>query len=297
MKVPVLYYSQVADECVNLYDSSAVARAALKNRQFEWTDCGGYYDAVETGLVEWELNDEYLPVAVGGELTTNRGVAGENFRRWFKNVEGVSAAQSGEITLSEAGDGLVFEATDFQPVEGLFTMSFGLPFMVLANGKEKFEITADDDTFVFAGNKLVIDMGGIHGATTGRFVINEKGEVYAGVEKESLAYTGVNLKEAQEGVVRVFHANRDSKSSVFSVRIANMVLNTVEGTETVAYDPTNPGYMAPLGESLVVGLNQSKIMATANAVKGLSFGMIAIAAGVIICAAVRYWRRGHNRER
>lgn len=297
MKVPVLYYSQVADECVNLYDNSTVARAALKNRQFEWTDCGGYYDAVETGLVEWELNDEYLPVAVGGELTTNRGVAGENFRRWFKNVEGVSAAQSGEIALSEAGDGLVFEATDFQPVEGLFTMSFGLPFMVLANGKEKFEITADDDTFVFVGNKLVIDMGGIHGATTGRFVINEKGEVYAGVEKESLAYTGVNLKEAQEGVVRVFHANRDSKSSVFSVRIANMVLNTVEGTETVAYDPTNPGYMAPLGESLVVGLNQSKIMATANVVKGLSFGMIAIAAAVIICAAVRYWRRGHNRER
>ena len=297
MKVPVLYYSQVADECVNLYDSSAVARAALKNRQFEWTDCGGYYDAVETGLVEWELNDEYLPVAVGGELTTNRGVAGENFRRWFKNVEGVSAAQSGEITLSEVGDGLVFEVTDFQPVEGLFTMSFGLPFMVLANGKEKFEITADDDTFVFVGNKLVIDMGGIHGATTGRFVINEKGEVYAGVEKESLAYTGVNLKEAQAGVVRVFHANRDSKSSVFSVRIANMVLNTVEGTEMVAYDPTNPGYMAPLGESLVVGLNQSKIMATANAVKVLSFGMIAIAAGVIICAAVRYWRRGHNRER
>lgn len=295
MKVPVLYYSQVADECVNLYDKAA--RAALKNRQFEWASCGEHHDAIETGLVEWELDSEYLPVAVGGDLTANRGVKGENFRRWFKNVEGVSESFGGEIELVSNGGDLVFEDMNFQPTEGLFTMSFGLPFMVLANGTEEFEITADDDTFVFVGNKLVIDMGGIHSATTGRFVINEKAEVYAAVGAESLAYTGVNLKKSEAGVVRVFHANRDGKSSVFKMRLSNMILNTMDGAETVAYDPMNPGYVAPLGTSLTVGLNQEKVLAVANTVKGMSFGVIAVVAVAIISLAVKYWRRGHNRGR
>ena len=295
MKVPVLYYLQAADECVNLYDKAA--RAALKNRQFEWTSCGERHDAIETGLVEWELDSEYLPVAVGGDLTANRGVKGENFRRWFKSVEGISESFGGEIELVSEGGDLVFEDSDFQPTEGLFTMSFGLPFMVIADGTEKFEITADDDTFVFVGNKLVIDMGGIHSATTGRFMINEKAEVYAAVGKESLAYTGVNLKKSEAGVVRVFHANRDSKSSVFKMRLSNMILNTTEGAETVAYDPMNPGYVAPLGTSLTVGLNQEKVLAVANTVKGMSFGVIAVVAVAIISLAVKYWRRGRNRER
>ena len=296
MKIPVLFYSQVADECVNLYDNSVTARRALKNRQFEWTSCGERHDEIEAGLVEWELNDSYLPVAVGGDLTTNRGVKGENFARWFRNVEGLSESKGGEIELVSEGDVLSFESTDFNPVSGLFTMTFGLPFMVVADGSEEFEITADDDTFVFVNGKLVIDMGGIHSATTGRFRINEKAEVYAGVENESLAYTGVNLKSGEAGVVRVFHANRDSKNSVFKLSVSGMALNVAEGTDTVAYDPTNPGYMAPLGTNLTVGLNQAKVMAVANTVKGMSFGLIAVCGVAIICAAVKYWRRRHNRE-
>ena len=295
MKVPVLFYSQVADECVNLYDNSVTARKALKSRQFEWTNCGEYHDEIETGILEWELDGSYLPVAVGGNLTANRGVKGENFARWFKNVEGLSESKSGEIELDVEGGDLVFEDTDFQPVSGLFTMTFGLPFVVLADGAEEFEITADDDTFVFVGNKLAIDMGGIHSATTGRFKINEKAEVYAGVGNESLAYTGVNLAKSEAAVIRVFHANRDSKNSVFSLRISGMVLNVAE--DMVAYDPMNPGYMAPLGTNLTVGLNQAKVMAVANTVKGMSFGLIAVCGVAIICAAVKYWRRRHNRER
>lgn len=295
MKIPVLFYSQVADECVNLYDKSA--RTALKNRQFEWTDCGGYYDQIETGLVEWELNSEYLPVATGqGNLTANRGVKGENFARWFKNVAGASESGSSEIELKSENGVFSFESSDFQPTSGLFTMTFGVPFLVQADGAEEFEITADDDTFVFVDGKLVIDMGGVHSATTGRFVINENAEVYVAVGEESLAYSGVNLTAGGTGTLRVFHANRDSKDSVLALKISGMAINTTEGTDTVAYDPTNPGYMAPLGVNTVVGINQGKVLAVANAVKGMSFGLIAICSTAIICAVVRYWRQRRNRE-
>lgn len=295
-KVPVLYHLQAADACVNLYDRAT--RTALKNRQFEWTSCGERHDKIETGLVEWELDDEYLPVAVGGSLTTNRGVKGENFARWFKEVEGLSTAELGDFVLSGDEENLIFESGDFHPVEGLFTMNFGLPFITVANGKEEFEITADDDTFVFVGDKLVIDMGGVHSATTGRFVINENAEIYAAVGNQSLAYTGVNLSVGEAAVIRVYHANRDSKNSVFSVRVSSMVLNVTEknGEATVAYDPTNPGAVAPMGESLTVGLEQSRMMDVVAAVKGMSFGLIIVCITAIIFAVVKRWQRGHSQE-
>ncbi len=297
VKVPVSYYSQATDACANLY--SRESRAALKNRQFEWTSCGEYHDEVETGLVGWELDSEYLPVALGGKKTANRGVVGENFQRWFKPVDGLNTFVSGEFRLKEKNGNYSFSDMNFHPVEGLFTMHFGFSFNILANGQEEFEITADDDTFVFVGNKLVIDMGGVHSKTTGKFIINEDAEIYAGVGDEGLAYTGVNLNNGEMGIIRVFHANRDSKSSALEVKISGMVLNTTtnkDGVMEVQYNPANPGYMAPLGETLTVGFNQEKIMATTNNVKILSFGAIGVFAALIIYAGLKYWRRGHNRE-
>ena len=296
-KVPVLYYIQKADECVNLYDKAS--RAALKKRQFEWTSCGYYHDKIETGLVEGELSESYLPVAIGGLETSNRGVKGENFARWFKNVEGVSESMSGWFNLSLENGVLTYEDENFHPVDGLFTMSFGLPIMVTADGDEEFEISADDDTFVYVGNRLVLDMGGIHSESTGRFIINENAEVYAGVGEESLAYTGVTLKKGEASVIRVFHANRDSKNSVFGVKIYGMALGVVErnGETVVNYDSMNPGYVAPLGESMTVAIDQSKIIAMADNVKMLSFGIIAVCLTALIYAGLRYWQHGHNRGR
>ncbi len=295
-KVPVLYYKQKADVCVNLYDRDS--RAALKKRQFEWTSCGYYHDEIETGLVEGELDESYLPVAIGGERTSNRGVKGENFTRWFKAVDGLSENAGGEFSLSLENDGIMsFRDENFHPVDGLFTMNFGLPFEVKADGNEKFEITADDDTFVFVGNRLVLDMGGVHSEVTGRFVIKENAEVYAGVGNESLAYAGVTLKKGESSVVRVFHANRDSKSSVFGVRLRNMVLGTTEknGETVTNYDPANPSYVPPLGESLTVATDQGKIIAMTNSAKMMSFGIIAVCLTALIYAGLRYWQHGRNR--
>ena len=308
----VAYYDQRMDECVNLYDVSA--REALAARQFEWSKCNYYNTGVEKGLVNYDLNEEYMPVATGeGKLTPNRGI---DFARWFDAVDGKSAQYVGNLKLEYDAEKAKFSFSqkEFYPLDEvefskgdgvnndghnhLFTMNFAVPFTVLLSGEESFGITADDDTWVFVGNKLAIDMGGIHEATTGRFVIQDNGEVYSAVGDEELAYSGITVNAGEGQLVRIFHADRDSADSVFSVALSGMNLSIVdtklanredEGVQ-IAYDPTDPTYVAPLGESSVVKPDGTKgfiVMATID-------GVMVIVFAVLMAAACRYLLRGRN---
>ncbi len=295
ISLPVAYFDQKADECVNLYDLGN--NKSLKNRQFEWSSCGYVYREIEQGLVGYELNEKNLPVATGtGKMVPDRGLT--DLTRWFENVDGKSKAYTGTLKLTYGtGAEFSFESDEFYPLDEadfsagdsvnekhnkLFTMNFAVPFTVTASGEENFEITADDDTFVFVGNRLVLDMGGIHKATTGKLSVNEVGEVYASVNGEDLAYSGTTVAKGEGSIVRIFHADRDSKDSVFKVKFSKMNLNVVEskvaGTDgvQVAYDPNDPSYVAPLGETSVVKPDGTKgyaIMATILGVAIISCAM------------------------
>ena len=304
----VAYYDQKSDECVNLYsgDSESVAE-----RQFEWESCGYHNKEIETGLAEYELDEEHLPVLHAGELTPNKGL--ENTKQWFHQVEGKSASYIGALKLEYEAEGakFYFANQNFYPVdkaqfsEGdvvnndghnhLFTMNFAIPFTVMASGEEGFEIAADDDTFVFVGDKLVLDMGGIHGAVRGRFAIYENGEVYAGVGAEELAYSGVKLKKGEGAMIRIFHADRDASESAFEVRTGGMNLNIVNtkladsgngDSMQIAYDPTDPTYEAPLGQSVVVQPDNTKglvVLATIEGVLVIVFAaMIVVAVRMVV---------------
>ena len=312
VSLPVSYYDQRSDECVNLYDNSM--REALSLRQFEWTECRYYNKEIEQGLVEFELGEDYLPVSTGkGSLVSNEGV---NFERWFGAVGGKSESYVGSLRMQYVANGaeFIFKSDRFYPLDTvefsngdivnrdghnhLFTMNFAVPFTVLSSGGEEFEITADDDTFVFVGNKLVIDMGGIHGAATARFVIHESGEIYAAVDSEDFAYSGVNVAAGDGSVVRIFHADRDSDSSVFNVKFSGMNLGVkdvelADGGDDgvqIAYDPTDPTYVAPLGETSVVRPDSTKgliVMATIE-------GIMVVVASVRLVSVARFMIRQKN---
>lgn len=298
VSVPVLYYDQKADECVNLYDASL--RNNLFERQFEWMSCGYYNKEIEQGLVEFELDENYLPVASGlGELTPNRGI---NTERWFKSVESKSESYAGTLGMQYVANGaeFIFTAEEFYPldevefsasdvvnVDGhnhLFTMNFAVPFTVLMSGAESLEVTADDDTFVFVGNKLVIDLGGVHDALTGKFEIHENGEIYAGVGDGDLAYSGVRVERGDGTIVRIFHADRDSSSSTFDVKFSGMNLSVENakladngGDEVqIAYDPNDPTYVAPLGESSVFRPDSTKGLIVMATIEGVMVVVVAI---------------------
>ena len=303
--LPVAYFDQKSDGCVDLYDASASAQ--LYKRQFEWSGCGYHNKDIETGLVEFELSDDYLPVAVGGELTPNRGLT--NMDRWFDAVEGKSASYTGNLKLDYVADGaefsfhkarfypldeVDFSKGDFVNKDGhnhLFTMSFAVPFTALFSGNEEFEIVADDDTFVFVGNKLVIDMGGIHDATFGKFVIHKNGEIYTALKGKDLAYSGVTIADEKGSIVRIYHADRDADDSTFGVVFRGMNLGVTNAqlaesdTEAVqiAYDPTDPTYVAPLGESSVVEPNNTRGFIVLATIEGL----MVIVFSVLMAASIR----------
>ena len=301
VSVPVIYYDQRSDECVNLYDNSL--RKELMARQFEWTNCGYYNKSIESGLVNFELSKEYLPVAVKGTLLPNRGV---DMGRWFSNVEGKSKNYNGTLKMQykESGAEFLFEAKDFYPLDEadfsagdivnndghnhLFTMNFAVPFTVLASGEEKIKITADDDTFVFIGDKLVIDMGGIHDPVEGRLVINENGEIYSEVNGEELAYSGVTVEKGEGSIVRVFHADRDSEDSTFNVDFLGMNLSVTDtkiaGNEEgvqIAYDPNDPTYVAPLGESVVFRPDSTKGLVVMLTIEGVMVVVVSVLVALV----------------
>lgn len=302
----VAYFDRKSDDCVNIYDAGA--KEGLKARQFEWSKCKYFNKEIEKGLVEYELSEEYLPVATGnGKLIPNQGL--DNLDGWFEAMEGKNANYTGALKLEYQADGAEFGFyhDQFYPLDEagfsdgdevnkdghnhLWTMSFAVPFTVLASGEEGFAIRADDDTFVYVGDKLAIDMGGIHDATTGKFMITDEGEIYTAVEGEELAYSGIKLNAGDGSIIRIFHADRDSKDSIFEVKLAGMSLSITdaklakregEGVQ-IAYDPTDPSYVAPLGETSVVKPDGTKgfiVMATVE-------GVMVVVFSVLMAAAIR----------
>ena len=301
ISLPVVYFDQKSDECVNFYDANT--QTALSKRQFEWTSCGYNNGQIEQGLVGYQLGDNYLPVAVGGKMLPNRGL--NNMDRWFTNVDGKSKEYDGTIKMIyRSGKTVEFSYTngDFYPLDGvsfsngdsvnkdgrnhLFTMNFAIPFTVMADGNETFEITADDDTFVYVGMDLALDMGGIHEATNGKIAINEKGEVYTAILGEELAYSGIQITKNEGSIIRIFHADRDANESVFKIRLTGMNLNVVQtqlasgsnGVQ-VAYDPTDPSYVKPLGETSVFRPDGTKgylIVATVLGVAIVTMAMFTV---------------------
>lgn len=318
VSVPILYYDQVMDECVNLYEVDSMA--AVRERQFEWESCGYYDSKLETGLVDAKLNSDYLPVGIAGKLLPNSGLGENGFSRWFNQVDGKSKSYAAilNLTYDEKLASFGYRNENFYPLDEidsasseavnsdghnhLFTLNLGVPFRVLADGREEFSIEADDDTWVFVGDTLVLDMGGIHDTMMGRFKINEAGEVYAAVGNIEYAFSGVVLKPGEGSIVRIFHADRNSKNSLFGIRMTNMVPNvtnvTLAQSDTgveVAYDPANPSYVAPLGESLAVGPDNRQSLMTMIMIQVVVLGAMGALAVMSISVAYRYSRRDHNR--
>lgn len=321
VSLPVTYYDQKADMCVNVYDVGS--RDALLQRQFEWTKCEYYNKDVEQGLVDYYLDENYLPVALGGgDLTTNKGVRNENFARWFSAVDGVNIQHPGLIQLDydEGNASFSFHKREFYPLDSfkddltdetfdghnhLFTMELVMPFTVLANGSEQLEIAADDDTWVYVGDTLVIDMGGVHGVTGGGFMINELGEVYAAAQDEELAYTGVVLEAGEGAMIRIFHADRDSDSSEFNLDVRGMNLAVEdsrfskrgednEGAMQIAYDPNMPTYEAPLGVTSVVKPSAVGEHIMAITIEGVLVVVFSLAIMVSLRFIVRVRRNSGN---
>jgi len=211
----------IAGTCSVVYHKDSAADSTANTADFE-----GPITGLVTGMVSPTLNASGLPDYVA---PTGTGAAdADSFTNWYTDVAGVNMSKAFSLTLTETapGSGIYsYSNGNFFPVDGElfgnqgnshnyhFTMHLeGLLSFDgdTVGGNDTFAFTGDDDLWIYVDGKLLMDLGGVHGATTDTF--SESDLIAAGL----LANTFYDLD--------VFFAERHTTQSSFTITTSLTVL-------------------------------------------------------------------------
>jgi fibro-slime domain-containing protein len=153
-----------------------------EHEDFEPTN---YTGGVITGIVKEDLSQDGKPEL--SETSTAESItSAETFAQWYRDIPDVNQALTHSIELKELEDqpGVYSYANSaFFPLDDQlfgnegnphnYHFTFEIHSEFTYSGGEKFSFTGDDDVWVYINNKLVVDLGNLHGATNGSVALDD----------------------------------------------------------------------------------------------------------------------------